>query len=359
MPRERTFWLILVTLAVAGFAMSLFGNRPRTERLTLGPEAPPLQPQKATARTWRDATFELVSTIPTGEGSRLERPTLLRTDPQGALFVLDSASRRIEKLSVRGEFVETFGSADLRNPSDVAVARSGDVWVCDPEPKQITVFSPGGRIARVIQLDATPVRIILESDGGFVAMLHAAGPKLFRRYSAAGRPLESFGAFFHQSLQSSLTADGWFLGLDSGSFAYPFRRAGLLASYTFDGRLRFFRSTIDPVPLPDIKIDSAGGQRADTKRGLSALSGSTLADEIFLLGSEGGHGARVVDVYGAEEGSYRYSLSPPDPNLRSFALAPGYFYGISPDGLRIWRHSAPPFPNTPPAVSVRLRKEKS
>lgn len=359
MPRERTFWLLLVSLILAGFIASWFSNRVRTEQLTLAPEAPPLEPQKVTARVWREARFEQLFAIPTGQGTSLERPSFLRVDPQGNLFVLDSADRQIEKISAAGELLGTYGPADFQNPSDFAVAENGEVWVCDPNSKQITIFSPGGQVARVIRLDVIPVRIALDTRGGFLAMLHVGGSGLFRRYSAEGRPLESFGTFFPAALQNSLTADGWLLGIDSGAFAFPFRHAGLLASYTLDGRLRFFRATIDPVLLPEIAIDSNGGQRTDRKRRLSALSAGALGGEIYLLATEGRGRTRLLDIYSAEDGSYQYSLTPPDQGIHSLALAPGRLYGARQHDLAIWQYSPLPLPLTPSAAAVHYRKENS
>lgn len=351
MPRERTFWLILASLILAGFVASLFGQRPHTEQVTLSPEAPPLESQKSIARVWKEAEFKKIAAIPTGQGSRLERPTLLRTDRQRNLYVLDSEHRRIERISPSGELLATYAS-DFQNPSDVVVAESGEVWVCDPAPQQITVFSPKGRIARVIRLEAMPMRIALDPKGGFLAMLHAEGAQLFRRYSPEGRPLEAFGTFFPEARQNALTADGWFLPIGSGAIAYPFENAGLLASYSLDGRLRFFRETIDPAPLPVIAIDAAGGQRMAAKARRSTLSSSVLGDEIYLLGPQGKKSTRVLDVYGAKDGSYRYSLAPPDRDLRSFALAPGILYGASRHGLTIWHYSPPPLSRTSSASAV-------
>lgn len=352
MPRVQTFWLLLVSLILAGFVASWFNDRVRTEQLSLAPEAPPLEPQKVTARVWREARFEQVSAIPTGQGTSLERPTFLRVDRQGNLFVLDSADRQIEKRSAAGELLETYGPADFQNPSDFTVSENGEVWVCDPNSEQITIFSPGGQIARVIRLDAMPLRIALDARGGFLAILHAGDSGLFRRYSAEGRALQSFGTFFPSPLQNSLTADGWLLGIGSGAFAYPFRHAGLLASYTQDGRLRFFRGTIDPVLLPEIAIDSSGGQRKDRKNRLSALSASALGGEIYLLGTEERKGTRVLDVYSAKDGSYQYSLTPPGHSLHSLALAPGRLYGAGEHDLTTWRYFPSASSTTPSAAAV-------
>jgi hypothetical protein len=126
--------------------------------------------------------------------------------------------------------------------------------VLDPDRRRITVLSPQGAVAR---------RIALDGRNGFVAALHRSGKRLFQRFSASGEPGAAFGTFFQEEVQSSLTADGWIVPSGPDAFVYPFRHVGLLASYTVDGRLRFFRRTIDPLRLPPVHFDTAGGQTID------------------------------------------------------------------------------------------------
>lgn len=336
MPRERVFWLVLASLILAGLAASFFGGRPRTVQLALSPEAPPLVAQTAVARSWREARFEPIATIPAGESLPLRNPTLLRLDGRGNLYVLDSGESQVERYSLDGRLASVYGPADLGNPSDVAVGEDGSVRVLDPDRRRITVFSPQGAIARRIDLDRNIFRIALDGRNGFVAVLHRSGKHLFQHFSAGGEPGAAFGIFFPEETQSSLTADGWIVPTGPDAFVYPFRHAGLLASYTLDGRPRFFRRTIDPLRLPPVRFDTAGGQTIDPAAPQASFSASVVGRDLFVL-SAGNGKDRVIDVYDVETGSYRESLRPPEPDARYVVLTADRLFSASHRGVTIWR----------------------
>src|SRR6185295_4200501 len=283
MPRERVFWMVFASLILIGLAASFFGDRPRTVRLALSPDAPPPQPQAVAARRWEEVGLERIAAIPAGDRLPLKNPTLLRIGRKGSLYVLDSGDSQVERYSPEGKPLSIYGAADLGYPTDVAVGDNGEVWVVDPDRKRITVFSPAGKVARRIELEKVPYRLALAGWTGFVVTLHRGGKELFQSYVGEGKPAGRFGAFFPEDLQSSLTADGWIVPAGPSTFIYPFRHAGLLASYTIHGRLRFFRQTIRPVSMPVVHVDAAGGQTIDREAPLASLSGSVAGGDLFLL----------------------------------------------------------------------------
>ena len=339
MPRERVFWVVLASLILAGLAASFLGDRPRTVPLTLSPEAPPLVAQTAAARSWREARFEPIAGIPAGERLPLRNPTLLRLDGRGNLYVLDSGESQVERYSLDGRPASVYGPADLGNPSDVAVGEDGSVRVLDPDRRRITVFSPQGTVASRIDLDRAVFRFALDGQNGFVAALHRSGKSLFQRFSAGGEPGAAFGTFFPEEVQSSLTADGWIIPTGPDAFVYPFRHAGLLASYTFEGRPRFFRRTIDPLRLPPVRYDAAGLQTIDPAAPQASFSASVVGRDLFVLSAASGKD-RVVDVYDVETGSYRWSLRPPEPDARYVVLTADRLFSASRRGVTIWRRAA-------------------
>ena len=335
MPRERGFWVVLASLIVAGLVASFFGGRPRTVRLTLSPEAPPLVAQTATARSWREARFERIAAIPAGETLPLRNPTLLRLDGRGNLYVLDSGESQVERYTLDGQPGAVYGPADLGIPSDVAVAEDGTVQVLDPDRRRITVFSSQGAVVRRIALDRNVFRISLDGRNGFVAVLHRSGKHLFQRFSANGEPGATFGTFFPEEVQSSLTADGWIVPSGPDSFVYPLRHVGILASYTFDGGLRFFRRTIDPLRLPPVHFDTAGGQTIGPTEPQASFSASVVGPDLFVL--DASQKDRVIDVYDAATGSYRWSMHPPEPDARYVVLTADRLFSASRRGVTIWR----------------------
>lgn len=334
MPRERTFWMVLASLVVVGLAAGIFGQRAGTYPLALSPEAPPPRPQEAGKRVWRPARFQPVASVQAGAGGLLEMPTLLRVDPRGGLYVLDSGRSAVVKLSPEGRLLATYQDPSVVNPTDVAVGE-GEVWVCDPDHSSVAVFSAGGHLDRRIKLDPAAGRLALDPEGGFVATSLGGGEGLFRRYAGRGEPKGSFGALFQEELQTSVAADGWIVPAGPGILIYPFRNAGLLVSYSVDGRLRFFRQAIDPVPLPKVRVDAAGRQSVVAETPVSTVSGSVAGDSLYLLSMT--DTGKVLDVYGASDGSYRYSMKPPEPDARYVVLTEDRLYSASARGVTVWR----------------------
>jgi hypothetical protein len=329
MPRERTFWMVLASLVIVGVVAGSFGRRAATYPLTLAPGAPSPRPQETRERIWKEAGFERIATVPVGLA------TLLRPGPGGDVYVLDSGRSRVLRLSPEGRILTTYGDPSLGNPTDVAVGADGEVWVCDLDHNGIAVFSAAGGLIRRIDLDPPAGRLALAlAPEGFVATSIAGGKGLFRKYSAEGEFQGSFGALFSEELQTSIAADGWIVpGMDG--FFYPLRNAGLLVSYGWDGRLRFFRQTIDPVPLPKVRVDAAGRQSVPDATVVS-ISGSVVGDDLFVL-----TGGRVLDVYDVETGSYRYSLHPPEEDARYVVLAEERLYSASKRGVTVWKPRSP------------------
>jgi hypothetical protein len=131
-----------------------------------------------------------------------------------------------------------------------------------------------------------------------------------------------------------VAADGWFVSGEPGALIYPFRNAGLLVSYTMDGRLRFFRQTIAPISLPQVRIDAAGRQSIPDAT-LVSISGSVVGNDLHLLAAMGDE--RVLDVYDAGTGSYRYSLRPPERDARYVVLTADRLYSASRRGVTVWK----------------------
>lgn len=328
MPRERTFWMVLASLVLVGVVAGSFSRRAATYQLSLAPGAPPPRPQEARARVWREAGFERIATVPVGLA------TLLRLGPEGDVYVLDSGRSQVLRLSPEGRVLTTYGDPSLGNPTDVAVGADGEVWVCDLDHSGIAVFSAAGPLVRRIELDPPVGRLALSPGGGFVATGIASGQGLFRRYFVNGEPLGAFGALFPEELQTSIAADGWIVTTADGIF-YPFRNAGLLVSYGWDGRLRFFRQTIDPVPLPSVRMDATGRQSVPDAT-LVSISSSVVGDEWFVLTAK-----RALDVYDAKSGSYRYSLRPPEGDARYVVLTSDRLYSAGRRGVTIWKRRSP------------------
>jgi hypothetical protein len=58
--------------------------------------------------------------------------------------------------------------------------------------------------------------------------------------------------------------------------------------------------------------------------------------DLFVLDAGNGRD-RVIDVYDAETGSYRWSLRPPEPDARYVVLTADRLFSASRRGVTIWR----------------------
>ena len=351
--RGRTFWWVLVSVVAVGAALGFLGSRPHTIRLAYAAGVPRPYSQQAGSRSFQKATFTRLASVLAGEGRALQAPTVLRIDGEGNLYVVDSRDHRVKKFSSAGEPLMVFGAEDLQNPSDVALAPGGEVWVVDPNPRKILVFSAGGTVARRISFDRLVWRLVLDNRGGFVATLPSGASTLFQRYSRTGGAEHQFGTLFPPDLQNALTLDGWMVGSGGGGFIYVFAHEGLLASYSPEGALRYLRATIEAPPLPQIKVDAAGGQTFGPEAPRVTISGSLSGPDLYVLATGPGQ-RRVLDVYDAASGSYRYSLEPPDPESRYVTISPGRLYSASRSQVTIWETHLDSNPGTSPATLAVL-----
>jgi hypothetical protein len=336
MPRERAFWLVLASLVVAGALYGWWGRRERIRPLALVPGSPQPVAQETEKRSFRPARYRRVYELPAGERGAPAQPTLLRTGSRGELFVLDSGRRRVVQVSSNGAVISAYSHPSLGEPTDFAVGPAGEVWICDPDRGGVAMFSPSGELVRQIALEPAVGRLALDPGGGLVATSLAGGQGLFRRYSHQDLWTGSFGSLFQPELQNAYAVDGWFVPAGR-SLIYLFRQAGLMICYTMDGRLRFFRRTIDPVPLPKVHIDGSGIQSVSRDAPLASISGSVVGGELWVLSAEPGTHGRVIDVYDAATGAYRHSLRPPEQDLRYVVATPDRIFGASPKGIAAWR----------------------
>lgn len=72
-----------------------------------------------------------------------QEPMGIAVDRQGDVYVADSRSQRVVKLSGDGKFLLQFG--EFKKPVDVAVSSSGIVYVADFDSDTVQAFSPEGK----------------------------------------------------------------------------------------------------------------------------------------------------------------------------------------------------------------------
>lgn len=278
------------------------------------------RPQEVRERVWKKTPTERVFTLggEAGEGPPLlYGPLRLRADHRDHLFVLDIGDFSIKEFSPEGRLLRKYGRGrgqgpgELNSVTDFKVTPKGELWISDSTNGRVVVFDSEARLLRMIKLDLQPYRLIPGSPG-FNLMLPPGAPTLFGRFDGNGRKTEEFGVFLENQARNSQALDGFVEPAGPDGFVYAGMFAGLLASYTEDGKPRFLVQTVDPRPLPRIVRDN---QESWVSQGAdySTLALSVADAGIHLLSYMRSGVKRVgtLDTYDRSDGAYLYSRRVP------------------------------------------------
>ncbi len=131
-------------------------------------------------------------------GGGLDQPEGIAVGAAGDVWVADTGHDRVVEFSPAGRVLATFGAAGVRpgqldQPAALAVSAAGDVWVADQGNSRVEEFSAAGRYLASISVP-TPAGVALDGSGDIwvSSPSYAAGNAVYE-FSAAGRPLRSFG----------------------------------------------------------------------------------------------------------------------------------------------------------------------
>lgn len=95
------------------------------------------------------AGTEAVRTISRSQGKPFSLPSDVAVDRNGVLFLLESGSRSISIYSPRGEFLrEIQGRGTWKDPSAIAVAPDGSIFLADGNSGRVLELELSGRIRR-------------------------------------------------------------------------------------------------------------------------------------------------------------------------------------------------------------------
>jgi len=332
MKSKRNFLLLFLMLVATMSALRyLSGDQGTLKAVTLSKGVPQPRKQRAAERVLR--RFDTKRRFCVGDdGARspLFGPLYANLDARGNLYVIDFGDLGVKQYSPQGGFVRSFGRGKGQGPgefmsiSDLQVLPNGDVWVADFTGGKIEVFSPQGSLRQTLRLDRQPYRIIPESGGKFTLMLPLVSEQLFARFSADAKLQGEFGKLLDDRL-NGLALDGWLGQADRGSLLYVPYYFGWIASYSVSGDLKFLVETIDRVPAPSVHRDSNGYIWVDPDTRVSAKSASLSGDSLYVLSGNdaGSRMSRMVDVYNAGDGSYRYSFNAPEPGTMALMQGDG------------------------------------
>ncbi len=133
-------------------------------------------------------------------GGRLVQPFGVAAGQRGAVWVLDRAAGRVLEYSQAGVLLTAFtgaGQGALSQPEGIAAARGGGVWIADTGHHRVLRLSPSGAILAVSVPAGTaarqlsrPVAVAVTRSGG--VLVADQGNNRIDSYTAAGGYLRSF-----------------------------------------------------------------------------------------------------------------------------------------------------------------------
>lgn len=207
------------------------------------------------------------------------------------------------------------GPGEFSHPIDFAVDAQGRVWVLDATTARVTVFAADGALDTLWMLPFPASRLAISPNGRHYVLFPLSPRRegafaLFRD----GQPLGFFGQLAADQVPRWIAFDGFLMG-DHEGFYYTAVRAGWVASFDWNGRVRFSRAGIDPVPFPQPERTPDGGQRLTPQhRFVSNDIAPGPHPETFavlgLIPTDGRYRA-VLDLYHRQDGRYCYSLQLP------------------------------------------------
>jgi fibronectin type 3 domain-containing protein len=128
-------------------------------------------------------------------------PAAVAVDRNGALWVLDRNNLRVIKLDETGNILASIGSkgskkGQLDDPTDIAIASTGDIYIADRGNNWVQVFSSEGGFVKAITKSTTaildePVSIALDPQDNLYVL--DKGRSVVSVFSAKGEPLLEFG----------------------------------------------------------------------------------------------------------------------------------------------------------------------
>jgi len=352
MSKQLMFVAILILLLCAGIIIGHFvANNNQIVKivpeLTIKENFPTAQPQGLENRIFKTAKVQKLFSIGLHEDDALFNPTSVKIDKFMNIYIFDYGHLSVLKFSHKGRFIQKFGKGrgqgpgEFQNPTDFSVAMNGDVWVSDPSTGIITVFNPNGSVKQTIRPKNLPLRIACLSTGDFILMSTAPIKYLFEKYNSAGKFQTSFGLLFRDQNIYPILNDGWIVAGEDNMLYYTLLRAGLLASFSPHGDLRFFIKTIDRIPLPKIEvftIRKQSGIRINPKAPWTALSISISGSNIYILTWAGSIGRKgmVVDTYRTANGAYLESFEIP-MKCKSAYVTQKYLYTVEDTTVTKWK----------------------
>lgn len=292
--------------------------------------------QRSTSREWKEIDVDTIATLGRPGDHPLYRPLIIRGRKDGTSYVTDYGDFLVKRFDVAGQLVGTYGQGqgqgpgEFQNPMAPSIDGAGNVVVPDASLPAVIRFGPAGDLLVTNRLDFQPSRTALTEDGRyyFMPVGYNADGRLFGIADAPGKPLYTFGTSDLSLFQSSgeITTVG-------NDLVYSPRHFGFIARFSDSGEVVYARENLDQVDPPTVETYNVEGFPPMERPGVRVVAKSFLAyhnGKLYMdsrpLSVE--RKATVIDVYSADDGSYRHSFEVPG-RWRDMDIAGNYFFALS------------------------------
>jgi len=335
--KPRRLALILILGFFTSFVFGMLRGGTTLATYDWGPDAPvfstdPSQKRSIETPRWTLAAHLGAAAAETGTSS------LLRRGPSGSLLVANFRTGEVHQLDLTtGESIVRARSAPP--PSDFGFDQAGKLWWIPSSTSQIERQLAPEKESRPLRLENPPHRLAIADDGRFTAMEADSHRTLFRSYSPDGRGGPAFGRFLAGDNQELLVLEGHLAALESGGFVYAPHYLPFLASFSFDGTLRFARPLVGAqlIEVPRIVRGARDSRNLEPGTRVNSLSVHETRGRIAILSElwEARQRKRVLDLYRSSDGEYLRSLELPD-GTRDALLLDEELFTLHRDGIRRW-----------------------
>ncbi len=335
--KPRRLALILILGFFTSFVFGMLRGGTTVATYDWGPDAPVFStdpPQKRRIETiqWTLATHLGAAAAETGTSS------LLRRGPSGSFLVANFRTGEIHEIDPATE-ESIVRARSSPPPLDFGFDRAGQLWWISSSTSRIERQLGPERESTPVRLESPPHRLAIAEDGRFIAMEADSQNTLFRSYSHDGRGGPAFGRFLAGDNQDLLVLEGSLAALDGGGFVYAPHYLPFLASFSFDGTLRFARPLVDSglVEIPRIVRGAKDSRNLEPGTRVNSLSVHETQGRIAILSElwRERQRKRVLDLYRSSDGEYLRSLELPD-GTRDALLLEEELLTLHRDGIRRW-----------------------
>ncbi|HET7275204.1 MAG TPA: hypothetical protein VFI91_08470 [Longimicrobiaceae bacterium] len=273
------------------------------------------------ARTYVNVDWDTILSVGGNPGDAFLQNTLLIAASEGNLYAYDYFDHRVKAFGPDGQLEWSFGGegrgpGEFMNLGGLKADVTGIIWALDTGSGRITALTPDGSVDTSINLSLAvqsiiPLRdrliLLTHSPDDFWHELDREGNALDSTANFPVRDLEDTPPSIRQT-SSALAPDG-----ETWAAIFPFGNRFLVFSGT---ELRCEGRYIEGEPFPELMSDPPIWAAA------VAMSDSSV---FVLARNDTEDDLRIVDVYSADDCSYRHTLPLPQ-EMRAMAYDDGIFY---------------------------------